>query len=133
MNKNIDKSIAQIKVRTPGEFFREWVKITISYSKLTPKEADFLTVLLTRRYELSLVIKDEKYLSKILFGKESKEEMVVLIGMKNVQIWDNMATKLRSKDVILENNLINPRFAPRISGKIGKFTITFEVELNDKG
>lgn len=126
---------AEKKVNSIRELFKEWVKITISYSKLTPKEADFLSVLLTKKYELSLLIKDDKYLTKILFDKESKEEMKDVLGMKNIQIWENMATELRKKKVILENNKINSTFAPVLKKdeELDKLVVTFKINLNDKG
>lgn len=134
MNKNIDKVIAKRKVRTPTEFFQEWVKITISYSKLSEADASFLVELLARRYELSQDIKNEKYLTEILFGKDSKELMSKNLGMKNIQIWENKASAFRKKNIIMEDNKINPSFIPKIKNKIGTFAITFEIEMvDDKG
>lgn len=134
MSKPVDKVKVLRQVRTPTEFFREWVKITISYSKLSEADASFLVELLAKRYELSLDIKNEKYLTEILFGKDSKEEMSNKLGMKNIQIWENKASAFRKKGIIMEDNRINPRFIPKIKGDIGTFAITFIIDLvDDKG
>lgn len=131
-----NKVTALRKVRTPTEFFKEWVNITISYSKLSDADAAFLVELLAKRYELSLVISDEKYLTEVLFGKNSKEEMSNKLGMKNLQIWENKASSFRKKEpaIILEDNKINPVYIPPIKGKLDKFEITFRIEMiDDKG
>ena len=133
---NNNKVVAVRKVKSPKEFFKEWVNITISYSKLSDADAKFLVELLAKRYELSLVISDDNYLTEVLFGKNSKEEMANNLGMKNIQIWENKASAFRKRKspIILEDNRINPSYIPPITGKLNTFEITFRIELiDDKG
>ena len=126
--------VVNINIKSPEEFFRQFVKITRGYNKLNDTDAEFLVHLLTKRYELALDISNEKHLSKILFDKEAKEEMTSKLGLKNLQLWENKASSFRKKGIILEDNIINPKFVPPVKGKIEDFAITFKIHMiDDKG
>ncbi len=116
------------------DFFKEWLKIIISYSPLTDAEAKFVAALLTKRQELRKVILDEAILTKFLFSKEVKHEIIKMIEMKDIQQFENMASNLRGKGVIGEGNIINPAYIPPIENDFKEFSIGFRIiKTDDKG
>ena len=116
------------------EFFKEWLKIIISYSPLTEAEAKFVAALLTKRQELKKVILDESILTKFLFSKEVKHEIIKMIEMKDIQQFENMASNLRSKGVIGDGNIINPAYIPPVPADFKEFSIGFRIiKTDDKG
>jgi hypothetical protein len=107
-------------------FFTEWLKIIKSYSPLTDKEAEFMAVLLTKRHELSKVILDESILSTVLFDKSMKLKMVEDLQLKDLQTFENMASTLRKKKVIIDNK-INPLYIPKVQKDFSTFAIGFII------
>lgn len=112
-------------------FFVEWLKIIKAYNPLTDKENDLLALLLTKRYELSNVILDEAILSKILFDKETKAEIVKALDLKDMQTFENLAHSLRKKGVITKGNLIHPAYIPRVEKNFKEFLIGFKIVKED--
>lgn len=117
-------------VNTDYEFFLEWLKVIKSYSKLSDGETEYMAALLAKRSELAKVILDEDLLIKNLFDKGVKKEIVEMIGLKDIQTFENLAHGLRKKGVIGvdgKGNHINPRYIPGIVNDCRDFSITFRI------
>lgn len=117
-------------VNTDYEFFLEWLKVIKSYSKLSDGETEYMAALLAKRSELAKVILDEDLLIKNLFDKGVKKEIVEMIGLKDIQTFENLAHGLRKKGVIGtdgKGNHINPRYIPGIANDCRDFSITFRI------
>lgn len=136
---NIKAAIKKVRpriVKNDFDFFMEWLKIIGSFSPLTEKEMSFVASLLAKRHELSKVILDDKMLYRVLFSKETKEEIVNELGLKDLQEFENKAHQLRKKNVIGDNNIINKAYIPNISKDYTSLTVAFTIvkqEEDDKG
>ena len=64
---------AVIKVTNDLEFFKEWLKIIRGYSNLTLQEEEFMSIILSKRFELSKVILDKELLTRNLFDISIKK------------------------------------------------------------
>lgn len=115
------------KVKNSFEFFKEWLKIIKSFSKLGDAELDFLAAILSKRHELSKVILDETILTQVLFNKESKDEIIEKLNLKDIQTFENKASQLRKKGIILEGNKIDPRYIPQVNKDLKMFRIMFTI------
>lgn len=123
---------AVIKVTNDLEFFKEWLKIIRGYSNLTLQEEEFMSIILSKRFELSKVILDKELLTRNLFDISIKKEIVEMLELPNLQRFENLMNQLRRKKVILENNEINSTYIPQIKDT-NEFIIAFTIRKDGEG
>jgi len=114
-------------VKSDFDFFVQWLQIIRSFSPLTDKELSFVACLLAKRFEVSKVILDEELVARVLFSKETKEEIVEFLKLKDLQEFENKAHQLRKKEVIGENNMIDKRYIPNIPKDYKEFMLVFTI------
>lgn len=118
---------------TLKNFFKYWLQFTSPLHKLQNKEIEVLSVILEKRYELSLVITDDSVIDNFLFSKEVKAQILEELGMVRGNTFNQICSKFRKAGVLLEGNKLNKRLIPNFknpqSGDTGRFDLMFLFEI----
>ena len=120
-------NIATFKTSEEG-LFRYWLKFTQPMHELTGKHLDTVAFLLYKRYILGKSITDDKYLNKILFDVETKEQLSEKLDIKISRV-HNILSALRKKEVIVDNK-VNPKYIPNISKDAKNYKLIFNFEID---
>ena len=96
---------------TEETFVRRWFEILKPIHKLTAKEMDVAIEFVKTYKVLKERIPDERKLNKVLFSKETKDEICERLGMKPPHLRTVMQ-QLRRREIILEGNELNHRYVP---------------------
>ena len=112
------------------KFFKYWLQFTAPLHKLQNKEIKVLSFILKKRYELSYIIADDEVIDSFLFSTEVRDQIVLESGESKTN-FSVILSKLRSKEVILEDNKINKKFIPNIDDDFNEFKLTFHFVLDD--
>ena len=108
------------------KFFIYWLQFLKPYHKLRDKEMEMLSLFLLKRDELSEKIKDEALLDSMLFDKKIKEEIRKKMKYSNHQVFNNMLSSLRAKNVIIDNK-IHKGLIPNLTEKNFKLVFNFNI------
>lgn len=121
-------NIATFKTKSSA-LFKYWLQFTQPLHGLTGKHLDTVAFLLYKRYRLSNSISDDKYLNKILFDVETKEQLSEELNIKVSRV-HNILSSLRKKKIIIDNK-INPKFIPNVSTNASNYKLIFNFEIDD--
>lgn len=117
MDKGVNiNNVIRIPTSLDGKFFRYWFSFLKPFHQLTEKEVDVMACFLKHRWELSKVIKDEAILNKVLMDPETKRKIMEECKV-TLPYFQVMLSKFRKYGILMENNIINPRFIPNIEGE----------------
>lgn len=106
--------------------FSQFLLFTRPLNGLTNSEIKLVSLFLYNRYKLTAVIKDEKYLDKILFGHDVREEIREEMGMKPDQ-FNNTISRLRKKGVIVGKS-ISKKYIPSIAPGSNEYNLVFKFK-----
>lgn len=112
------------------KFFKYWLQFTAPLHKLQNKEIKVLSFILKKRYELSYIIADDEVIDSFLFSTEVRDQIVLESGESKTN-FSVILSKLRSKEVILENNKINKKFIPNIGRGSNKFDLMIIFDITN--
>lgn len=108
-------------------FFFLWLRFLAPFHKLSDKDMTILSLLLTKRYELSKVIKDDNLLDQTLMSKSVKDDIREIAGMSDNH-FQTILTKLRKRQII-ENNKINKRYIPNLIEDSENYTLILNFDI----
>ena len=95
-------------------------------------EMRVLAAFLVKRHELSFKINDEELLNETLFSTKIKKGIEVSLKLDKDTTFVNTINLLRKKGVI-DKNIIKQAYIPNLSKDFTKYTLTFNVNIHDKG
>ena len=123
-------NIATVKTNSK-DLFKYWLRFTTPMHNLTEIEITVASWLLYKRHLLSNDIKNDKYLNKLLFDADAKEELANEIKVSVGRV-HTLISQLRKKGVIIDNG-INPKYVPNVNFGTTNFKLLFNFEVDDKG
>lgn len=124
-----NKRSTVIKTKSIREVFTRWLVITRGMHKLTPGEIEFMSLLLTKRHDLSSKINDDELINEYLFSTKSKKEYKQTLNFKEDSRIPNLINQLKKKKALV-NDGINPAYIPNLSQDFTKFEIEFIIVLD---
>lgn len=111
------------------QLFSRWLDITKAFHKLNNQEQEVLALLLYYHYILKKDITNTKILWKMVFDYDTKLKIKEELDM-NDSIFQNNLTKLRKKNIII-NNEVNPYFIPDLTVDSTNFKVIFNFNIVD--
>jgi len=120
-------------IRVPASlhknFFRLWIEFLTPLHGLTYRERDVLATFIKKRFELAKSITDEQLVDKILFSKDSVNEVKKDCNISK-SYFKMVMIKLRKTKAIIDGK-INPKFMPKNLAYDDKsFQLLFYFDLN---
>ena len=110
-------------------FFRDWLKITGPFHKLSKKEQDVLGLLLYHHHILRKDISNDEILWKIVFDYDTKIKIKEELGIKDTAL-QNLLTSLRKRGAIHSNKIV-PNFVPILTEDVNNYKIVFNINIID--
>ncbi len=127
--------IKKVKVATINtnvkSFFYHWVTVTYPIHKLGKMDKAVLAELLYYRYKLSLEIKQEEFIQKMLFDYDTKLQIANNLGLNRGR-FAMILTSLRKQGIITGRTL-NPAYTPGLNKGDKEFTFAYKFKLSDNG
>ena len=120
-------SVFNIPSSIEKDFFKHWCLFTRPLHRLTNSQIDLAAALLKKRYELCKSISDQNIVDKVLFSKESRNEIMNSLGI-TVYHYRFLIGVLKKNKVIVENK-INPKFIPNIKDDAKEFNVLLTFSL----
>lgn len=120
-------SVISVPVSTKDNFFKYWLEFLKPFHKLTNKEIDVMAAFLKQRYEYSKVVSDQDLLNKLTMNEDTKRKIKEECGITQSH-FQVIMTRLKKSGVIT-NNIINPKFIPRLDENASNFQLLFSFDL----
>lgn len=123
------KCIIRIPASPSGRFFEYWVAFLKPIHHLTDLECKIFALFLKHRYELSRVIKDDKYLDNITMSSDIRKTILGETGItaKHLTV---VIGNLRKKKLIVDG-MLNRRFVPNLSEGMTSFHLIIDFSFDD--
>ena len=130
MDLNRNSNIAKVHCALDIGFFYKWLSFTTPLHKLTKSERQVLASFLSKRHELSQIIRDENMLDNVLNSIDIRKEIREAIGLTTPQ-FNILISKMRRSGV-MDGNKINKHYIPNIQKDTGQYRLTIIFDINDK-
>ena len=98
---------------TEDSFFRTWVEFLAPYHKLTAREREVMARIILQYFKLKERVQDPILLNEMLWTNSSRKDMRESLNMSQAH-FQMILAKLRSSQVLIENDNINPRYLPHL-------------------
>ena len=130
MDISKNSNIAKVHCALDIGFFYKWLSFTTPLHKLTKSERQVLASFLSKRHELSQIIRDENMLDNVLNSVDIRKEIREAIGLTTPQ-FNILISKMRRSGV-MDGKKINKHYIPNIQKDTGQYRLTIIFDINDK-
>ncbi len=132
MANNIQKNsnVARIKAFRGGDFFYKWLDFIKPLHALTNLEMKVLSLILAKRQELIMVVKDDRIINNLLRSSGVRKEIRDELGMTATQ-FNILYGKLKKVGVINEYGLVG-KYIPNVESDSSEYRLILNFEINEK-
>ena len=115
---------------TDDSFFRTWVEFLGPFHKLSSRERDVMARVIAQYFKFQDKVRDPSLLNEMLWTHASRKDMRESLGMSPAH-FQVILGRLRDASVLLENDMINPRYLPHI-GEEPRFMLSIVFDWSSK-
>ena len=132
MANNIQKNsnVARVKAYKGGDFFYKWLNFIKPLHTLTNLEMKVLSLILAKRQELIMVVRDDKIINNLLrssgIRKEIRDELEMTATQFNI-----LYGKLKKVGVINEYGLVN-KYIPNVEFESNEYRLILTFDILEK-
>lgn len=122
-------NVITIPTTIEGKFFRYWIEFLRPFHSLSNREMEVFACFLKHRYNLSKVILDPVLLEKLATSEDTKKQIKEECNLTTTH-FQVLMTKLKKENMIV-NNIINPKFVPRLNKDSNSFQLLLSFNFNE--
>jgi Trp operon repressor len=132
MANNIQKNsnVARVKAYKGGDFFYKWLNFIKPLHTLTNLEMKVLSLILAKRQELIMVVRDDKIINNLLRSSSIRKEIRDELNMTSTQ-FNILYGKLKKTGVINEYGLVN-KYIPNVEYESNEYRLILTFDIIDK-
>lgn len=131
-SSNITKNsnVAHVKSTNGTDFFYKWLNFIKPLHGLTKLEMKVLSLILARRQELLLVVKDDALVGQILKSAQTRRELREELNMTSTQ-FNILYSNLKKAGAINEDRIVN-KYIPNIECDSKEYRLILIFDINEK-
>ena len=131
-SSNIQKNsnVARVKAYRGGDFFYKWLNFIKPLHSLTNLEMKVLSLILAKRQELIMVVKDDRIINNLLRSSGVRKEIRDELGMTSTQ-FNILYGKLKRTGVINEYGLVG-KYIPNVEFESNEYRLILTFDISDK-